>query len=586
MGDYKDIENQLKDFWEKEPTKVDGEMIFTIDYFDESIGVLQDRDSPTAIEYAASFLRELLVNMSPSHASWNKIKHAAFLLHLATRSRNFESLYKFYHEMENETAAKNFTWKHKSIQKRLLDMIVEQVDHFAMLDEIKSEALDNSGHMRTDVVEVVNNEEIDLDISSNDHQDLLHTIQDLENGVLEHGDSDLGLIGLEPSDRTTFIMMSEDEPPILQKEEKASVKDEKNEDDKNGEKENINDKEINSQLDSGNSEMDILQENIDPSHPEKLMKFKVPRSMQKKKLRKVKRLKFDKEVVENGGKEKKSYYVRKEKKKKMFQCSSCDYSSDYHSQIDQHTFKHHSSLCTQCGYQSATFKDYQEHAETHSYSCEICKMKFVGIRTLRRHMTMEHQSVNLYTKEKKMVPCHICGKLVGEPSLRGHIKNIHSTEIHKCDYCDFTTNRAMKVRVHMKKHLRPAKPCPECGKLVKSLAQHFRLNCSSTAQKERFPCPICEKTFSKKDGMQKHVRHVHDNVKNILCNFCDYKTNSSFNLRLHISKMHTKEELEVECQFCHVKTRGLEYHLKIYHFQEYQAIKQPTLSPSKVEQLQ
>ena len=46
--------------------------MFYSDYFDESIGVLQDRDSPTAIEYAASFLRELLVNMSPSHASWNK----------------------------------------------------------------------------------------------------------------------------------------------------------------------------------------------------------------------------------------------------------------------------------------------------------------------------------------------------------------------------------------------------------------------------------------------------------------------------------------------------------------------------------
>ena len=30
MGDYKDIENQLKDFWEKEPTKVDGEIVFTI----------------------------------------------------------------------------------------------------------------------------------------------------------------------------------------------------------------------------------------------------------------------------------------------------------------------------------------------------------------------------------------------------------------------------------------------------------------------------------------------------------------------------------------------------------------------------
>jgi len=581
--DYKDIENQLKDFWEKEPTKDDGEVVFTIDYFDESMGVLQDRDSPTAIEYAASILRELLVNIKPSHALWDKIKHAAFMLHLATRSRNFVSLYQFYHEMENETGLKNLTWKHKSIQMRLLDMIVEQVDHFAMLDEIKSEALDNS--ISAAAVEAANNEEIHLDIS-NDHQDLLHTMEDLGNSVLENGDNDIGLIGLEPSDRPTFIMMSEDES-ALDKEENASVKDENNEDDKTADKENLFDKKVNSQFDMENNETDILQENIDPSNGEKQPKFKVPKSMPRKKLRKAKRLKLEKdEVVENGGKEKKSYYVRKEKKKKMFQCSSCDYSSDYHSQIDQHTFKHHSSLCTQCGYQSETFKDYQEHAETHPYTCEICKMKFVGIRTLRRHMTIEHQSVNLYTKEKKMVPCHICGKLVGEPSLRGHIKNIHSTEIHKCDYCDFTTNRAMKVRVHMKKHLRPAKPCPECGKLVKSLAQHFRLNCSSTAQKERFPCPICEKTFSKKDGMQKHVRHVHDNVKNILCNFCDYKTNSSFNLRLHISKMHTKEELEVECQFCNIKTRGLEYHLKIYHFQEYQAIKQPTLSPSKVEQLQ
>ena len=28
----------------------------------------------------------------------------------------------------------------------------------------------------------------------------------------------------------------------------------------------------------------------------------------------------------------------------------------------------------------------------------MCKLKFVGIRTLRRHMTIEHQTVNLYTK--------------------------------------------------------------------------------------------------------------------------------------------------------------------------------------------
>ncbi len=62
--------------------------------------------------------------------------------------------------------------------------------------------------------------------------------------------------------------------------------------------------------------------------------------------RKLKRVKKE-EYEEVNTKEKKTYYVKKKKKSKMFQCSSCDYSSDYHAQIDQHTFKQHSSLCTQ-----------------------------------------------------------------------------------------------------------------------------------------------------------------------------------------------------------------------------------------------
>ena len=61
-----------------------------------------------------------------------------------------------------------------------------------------------------------------------------------------------------------------------------------------------------------------------------------------KKLKKVK-----KEKVEDSPQKQRKHYVKKERKSRMFACSSCDYSSDYHSQIDQHTFKHHSSLCTQ-----------------------------------------------------------------------------------------------------------------------------------------------------------------------------------------------------------------------------------------------
>lgn len=548
MGEYRDMENQLKYFWEKEPVQEDGDVVYTLDYFDETIGDLQERECPTAVEFAAAILREILVNMKPNHPLWDKIKHAAFILHLATRSKNFLTYFTFFHEMENETSSKNLTWKHRTIQKRLLDMVIEQVDQLALLSEIKSEDIDGQGGIN--------------------HTDLNNDVDYYENDIendKEYNENSNGIgEAFEMSNSVDTDPISEEPKLILSDDNAIIVKPEKNEDE-SADKENVFDTKVNCSI--ADNSVNENKDNVIPG--EKKYKIKSKKNKIQRKLKRVKKEEYEEEST----KEKKTYYVKKEKKSKMFQCSSCDYSSDYHAQIDQHTFKQHSSLCTQCGHQSETFKEYQEHAETHPYSCEICKVKFVGIRTLRRHMTIEHQTENLYTKEKKMVPCHICGKLVGEPSLRGHIKNIHSTEIHKCDFCDFTTNRAMKVRVHMKKHLRPAKPCPECGKHVKSLAQHFRLNCSSTVQKERYPCPICEKTFSKKDGMQKHIRHVHDNVKNILCNFCDYKTNSSFNLRLHVSKMHTKEELEVECQFCNIKTRGLEYHLKIYHFKEYQEIK-------------
>ena len=72
---------------------------YVLDYFDESIGVLQDRDCPSAVEFAAAILREVLVNVKPSNPLWDKIKHAAFVLHLATRSKHFLSFYTFFHEV-------------------------------------------------------------------------------------------------------------------------------------------------------------------------------------------------------------------------------------------------------------------------------------------------------------------------------------------------------------------------------------------------------------------------------------------------------------------------------------------------------
>ena len=72
--------------------------------------------------------------------------------------------------------------------------------------------------------------------------------------------------------------------------------------------------------------------------------------------------------------------------------------------------------------------------------------------------------------------------------------------------------------------------------------------------------------FTLPDSVEKHVKQVHDQIKNKLCPFCEYKTYSNFNLKLHVTKMHEGRKFEKEqCLYCDKATFSLDYHMQIYH---------------------
>jgi len=141
----------------------------------------------------------------------------------------------------------------------------------------------------------------------------------------------------------------------------------------------------------------------------------------------------------------------------------------------------------------------------------------------------KHEIGGELNQETNRAPCNICGVLILLSSLESHISQVHSTEVHKCDVCDFTANTKLKVDGHRKKHFKEMSKCPECGKSVKQLKNHFRKNCSGKT--ENHNCHLCEKTFKHKQSLKIHIKCVHDKIKNIQCQLCQYTTYKNFNLK-------------------------------------------------------
>ena len=76
----------------------------------------------------------------------------------------------------------------------------------------------------------------------------------------------------------------------------------------------------------------------------------------------------------------------------------------------------------------------------------------------------------------------------------------------------------------------------------------------------------CEKTFTMKESLKKHINVVHLQIKNKCCVYCDYKTHTKFNLDLHINKMHLGVHTEKQnCSHCGKTTYKLDHHMKVYH---------------------
>ena len=210
--------------------------------------------------------------------------------------------------------------------------------------------------------------------------------------------------------------------------------------------------------------------------------------------------------------------------------------------------KKEKGTCILCGKMS-------RNLTVHIPKCETKKKKqSVPKSELRRIARKE--------KPLQTVACNECGKIVQATSLKSHIEGVHGEKM-KCSLCNFETKTKQYLKRHMRHHEgKFLETCHICGCQSKKLYLHMTRQHRKSSQ-EKVQCPTCGKSI-KSYTLTKHMKTIHTERKH-LCNDCDYKTYSTYNLKLHKSKMHGGMLVSQQCQHCDKKTTNMDHHVKIFH---------------------
>ena len=82
--------------------------------------------------------------------------------------------------------------------------------------------------------------------------------------------------------------------------------------------------------------------------------------------------------------------------------------------------------------------------------------------------------------------------------------------------------------------------------------------------RSKLSCDKCEYKCSKNSDLTKHIKQVHDKIKDIQCDKCEYKYSSNSNLKQHMKQVHDKIK-DFQCDKCEYKCSfngSLNQHIK------------------------
>lgn len=144
-------------------------------------------------------------------------------------------------------------------------------------------------------------------------------------------------------------------------------------------------------------------------------------------------------------------------------------------------------------------------------------------------------------------------------------KSQSSSQLHMCNYCNYTSPKRYLLSRHMKSHSeeRPYK-CSVCERGFKTLAsQQNHVNTHTGVKPHN--CKFCSSCFTTSGELARHTRYRHTHEKPHKCHECDYASVELSKLKRHI-RCHTGERPYQcpHCTYASPDTFKLKRHLRIH----------------------
>ena len=131
-----------------------------------------------------------------------------------------------------------------------------------------------------------------------------------------------------------------------------------------------------------------------------------------------------------------------------------------------------------------------------------------------------------------------------------HYSQINGERRLKCDLCEKTFKRRDHLNKHVRSIIHTTERNFECEFCFKKYSSEAKLkqHVQNSHSLKMHQCEFCEKAFARRDHLTKHVQGVHLKERKFVCQHCNKSYTSHGALLQHIGKAHLEKNFS--CQKC------------------------------------